>query len=97
MNSIRRAIERLGPYQSLALLAVPVCTVEPAKLLAVALVGKGHWITGTAMIVAAYACSLFVVHRLFSIVKPKLLTLRWFSRAWSRVTRLWEFCRPARS
>ena len=26
---IRRRIERLGPYQSLALLAVPMCTVTP--------------------------------------------------------------------
>lgn len=82
MGRIRRQIERLGPYQSLALLAVPVCTVEPAKLLAVALVGKGHWITGTIMIVLAYAASLFVVHKLFVIVKPKLLKLRWFARAW---------------
>ena len=43
MKSLRRVIEKLGPYQSLALLAVPTCTVEPAKLVAVALVGKGHW------------------------------------------------------
>jgi hypothetical protein len=92
MKSLRRVIEKLGPYQSLALLAVPTCTVEPAKLVAVALVGKGHWATGTAMIAAAYACSLFLVHRLFSIVKPKLLTLRWFSRAWSRATRFWKLC-----
>jgi hypothetical protein len=31
------------------------------------------------MIVAAYAWSVFVVERLFRIVKPKLLTLRWFA------------------
>jgi hypothetical protein len=69
----RRAIERLGPYQSLALLAVPLCVVEPAKLVAVAIAGKGHWITGTGMLVAAYAVSILVVERLFLIVKPKLL------------------------
>jgi hypothetical protein len=83
MGWIRRQIEALGPYQSLALLAVPICTVEPAKLLAVALVGEGHWITGTITIVLAYAASLFVVHKLFAIVKPKLLELRWFARAWA--------------
>jgi hypothetical protein len=83
MGWIGRQIEGLGPYQSLALLAVPICTVEPAKLLAVALVGEGHWITGTITIVLAYAASLFVVHKLFVIVKPKLLGLRWFARAWA--------------
>jgi hypothetical protein len=80
----RRAIERLGPYQSLVLLAVPFFVVEPLKLVAVAIAGKGHWITGTGMIIAAYAASIFVVERLFLIVKPKLLKLEWFAWAWTR-------------
>jgi hypothetical protein len=79
---VRRRIEALGPYQSLLLLCVPTCVVEPAKLAAVAIAGEGHWITGTAMIIAAYACSLLLVERLFQIVKPKLLTLGWFAKAW---------------
>jgi hypothetical protein len=80
----RRAVERFGPYQSLMLLAVPLCVVEPLKLVAVAVAGKGHWITGTGMIIVAYAGSIFVVERLFLIVKPKLLTLEWFAWAWTR-------------
>jgi hypothetical protein len=80
----RRAVERLGPYQSLILLAVPLCIVEPLKLAAVAVAGKGHWITGTGMIIAAYAASILVVERLFLIVKPKLLKLEWFAWAWIR-------------
>ena len=80
---IRRRIEALGPYQSLFLLCVPTCLVEPSKVIALALLGDGHWVTGTAMIIAEYAISLLLVERLFRIVKPKLLTLRWFSRIWS--------------
>ena len=80
---LRRAIERLGPYQSLALLAVPLCIVEPSKLAAVAIAGEGHWFTGTVVIVAAYLASFLVVERLFAIVKPKLLQLAWFARLWS--------------
>jgi hypothetical protein len=76
---IRRRIEALGPYQSLLLLSVPTCLVEPSKLITLAVVGDGHWITGTVMIIAAYAISLTLVERLFRIVKPKLLTLLWFS------------------
>lgn len=93
----KRSIERLGPYQSLLLLAVPTSLVEPLKLLAVAIAGDGHWITGTAMIVAAYAMSLLLVERLFVIVKPKLLRLRWFARLWCRIIILrYRFTAPLR-
>lgn len=80
--SLRRSIEWLGPYPSLFLLALPAATVEPLKLAAVAVAGKGHWITGTVMIVVCYAFSLLVVERLFTIVKPKLLTIPWFAKLW---------------
>ncbi len=80
---IRRAIENLGPWQSLALLALPTYIVEPMKLAAVAIAGEGHWLSGTAVIIAAYAASLLLVERLFVIVKPKLLKLHWFARLWS--------------
>lgn len=80
--SLRRSIEGLGPYPSLFLLALPTATVEPLKLVAVAFAGEGHWITGTAMIVACYAFSLLVVERLFVVVKPKLLTISWFAKLW---------------
>jgi hypothetical protein len=80
---IRHRIERLGPYQSLLLLAVPTIIVEPLKLVAVAVAGEGHWVTGTLVIVAAYATSLLLVERLFLIVKPKLMTMNWFARLWT--------------
>jgi hypothetical protein len=80
--SLRRTIEGLGRYPSLLLLALPTATVEPLKLAAVAVAGKGHWVTGTAMIVACYAFSLLVVERLFVVVKPKLLTIPWFAKLW---------------
>jgi len=87
-SSIRTWIEGLGPYSSLLLLAIPFCIVEPMKVIAVAVAGKGHWITGTGMIVAAYAASLLVVERLFGIVKPKLLRLTWFASFWVRFVTL---------
>lgn len=55
---------------------------------------KGHWITGTAMIIACYAFSLLVIERLFVIVKPKLLTIPWFAKLWEAFvfarTRAWR-------
>ena len=85
-TNLRARIERLGPYQSLALLLVPACVVEPLKLVAVA--GDGHWITGTAMIMIAYTVSLLIIERLFRIVRPKLLTLAWFAQIWDWFTAL---------
>jgi hypothetical protein len=79
----RRYIQRLGPYQSLALLAIPTGIVEPLKIVAVAIAGAGHWIAGTITIACAYATSLFLIERLFKIVKPKVLTLPWFARGWN--------------
>jgi hypothetical protein len=78
----RKAIERLPPYPSLMLVAVPLLIAEPLKLAVLFIVGKGHWIIGAVAMVCAYAVSLFVTERLFVIVKPKLLTLPWFAACW---------------
>jgi hypothetical protein len=77
-------IRGLGPYTSLLLLAVPVALIEPLKVAAVFIVGTGHWITGSITILCAYALGLLVVERIFKIVKPKLLSLRWFAFIWMR-------------
>jgi hypothetical protein len=84
LSRLRGRVEALGPYQSLVLLAIPTSLVEPLKLIAVAVAGDGHWITGTVMIVAAYGASILLLERLFHIVKPKLMTLPWFERLWAR-------------
>jgi hypothetical protein len=93
----RRRIQGLGPYQSLALVLVPLLLVEPLKLLALFVAGKGHWLTGTGMLVAAYAASLLFVERLFRVVKPKLLTLEWFAKSWRGVLALRNKVIPWRS
>ncbi len=79
----RRRIQKLGPYTCLALLAVPLMLVEPLKLVALFVAGKGHWLAGTWMIVAAYVGSLLIVERLFRTVKPKLMLISWFATLWT--------------
>ena len=83
LASLRRRIQKFGPYQSLVLLAVPLACAEPLKLLALYVAGGGRWLTGTGMMIGAYAASLLVVERLFRVVKPKLLMLGWFATLWS--------------
>ena len=67
---LRRRIERLRPYPSLLLVAVPLAVVEPLKVAIVFFAGSGHWITGTIAMICAYAVSLFVTHWLLRIVWP---------------------------
>jgi hypothetical protein len=90
LASFRRRIQKLTPYLSLLLLAVPVLLVEPFKFVAVFVAGKGHWLTATGMIISAYAVSLVFVERLFRAVKPKLLMLNWFAKLWLLFTTLRE-------
>lgn len=78
----RRRLQQISPYLSLLLLLVPLLLVEPFKLVALVVAGK-HWLTGTAMLVAAYAASLLVVERLFRVLKPKLMMMTWFARLWT--------------
>jgi hypothetical protein len=74
-----RFLRRRDPYICLVGLAVPLAVVEPLKLFALFILGSGHEVAGLAVIVCAYATSIFVVERLFKIVKPKLLELGWFA------------------
>lgn len=80
----RRTVQRLSPYQSLILLFIPLALVEPLKIAALIVAGKGHWLSGAATIVVAYAVSLLVIERLFRLVKPKLLMLNWFAIIWTK-------------
>ena len=56
LSDFAHSIEGLRPYPSLLLLALPTATVEPLKLVAVALAGEGHWVVGTAGYSCAPAC-----------------------------------------
>jgi hypothetical protein len=82
---IRRNIQRLTPYASLFLLAVPFMFAEPLKLAAVFIFGSGHLLAGLIVMLCAYVVSALIVERLFKIVKPKLLTLSWFVIIWKKV------------
>jgi hypothetical protein len=81
-RAIHSFLKRLTPLQSLLILAVPLAIVEPLKLVALTVLGKGHFVAGALVIICAYAGSLFITEWLFCILKPKLLSLPWFAFAW---------------
>jgi len=82
LRYLKRNIRGLGPYACLFLLAAPFALAEPLKLVAIFVLGSGHWMTGLVLMVCAYALSVLVAERLFKILKPRLLTLRWFAISW---------------
>jgi hypothetical protein len=94
-------LKQLGPYQSLAILLLPLAIVEPLKLFALFVAGEGHWMTATVIIIISYLGSVLLVERLYRAVKPKLMQLSWFSAglifsqtlyevSWRSLSRWWE-------
>ena len=71
---VRRWVTSLGPYPSLALFAVPLIVLEPAKPFSGYLIGTGHFFAGALVFIAAEVLKLTVVERLFQLNKKKLLS-----------------------
>ncbi len=60
---VRLWIISLGPYPSLALFAVPVIILEPAKPLSGYLIGTGHFFAGAVTFITAEVLKLTFVER----------------------------------
>ena len=85
---VRRWIISLGPYSSLALFAVPVIILEPAKPLAGYLIGTGHFFAGAVTFITAEVLKLTFVERLFMLNRNKLLSIpafAWGYQYWRRM------------
>jgi len=72
-------VTSLGPYTSLALFAVPVIILEPAKPLAGYLLGTGHFFAGAVTFITAEVLKLSFVERLFQLNREKLLSIPAFA------------------
>src|SRR4029077_3880861 len=90
---VRLWVISLGPYSSLALFAVPVIILEPAKPLAGYLLGTGHFFAGAVIFITAEVLKLTVVERLFQLNKDKLLSIpafAWGYRYWRAMMEIVE-------
>src|SRR4030081_3613425 len=93
LERIRRWITSLRPYPSLALFAVPVIILEPAKPLSAYLLGSGHFFAGAVVFISAEVLKLTVVERLFHLNKEKLLSIpafQWAYQYWRQMMDLVE-------
>src|ERR1700722_14686646 len=85
LERVRFWIVSLRPYPALALFAVPVLILEPAKPLAAYLLGTGHFFAGAVTFITAEVLKLTLVERLFLLNRQKLLSIpafAWGYRYW---------------
>jgi ABC-type uncharacterized transport system permease subunit len=82
IDCLKRYLRGLSPYAALFVMTVPFFIIEPLKLVAAIIFGSGHWVTGILVMLVAYALSIFIVERIFLVIKPKLLRLPWFVALW---------------
>src|SRR6476620_3713805 len=88
LERVRRWITSLRPYPSLALFAVPLIILEPAKPLSAYLLGTGHFFAGAVVFITAEVLKLTLVERLFHLNRDKLLSIpafAWGYRYWRRM------------
>jgi hypothetical protein len=102
LKRVRLWVTSFGPYPSLALFALPVIILEPAKPLSGYLIGTGHFFAGAVVFITAEVLKLTIVERLFHLNKKKLLSIpafAWGYRYWRRMmdflesTQAWRTCR----
>jgi hypothetical protein len=83
----------LRPYPALALLAIPVIILEPAKPLAGYLMGTGHFGAAAITFITAEVLKLTFVEQLFQLNRNKLLSIPAFAfgyRYWRQMMDLVE-------
>jgi hypothetical protein len=90
LSPLRRYLQRLTPYAALFVLVLPLLVIEPLKVVAAVIFGSGRWKTGILVMLVAYVLSIFVVERIFHVVKPKLIRLPRFVVLWKKVVALRE-------
>lgn len=75
-----------NPFWTTVVLAVPWFAFLPLKFLDAWLFLNGHWIMALGVLAFAKVAGVTVLARLFTIGKPKLLSIRWFAWAYAHWT-----------
>jgi len=91
LRRVRDWVTSLQPYPSLALFAVPVILLEPAKPLSAYLIGTGHFFAGAVVFITAEVLKLTVVERLFHLNKNKLLSIPLFAWGYGYWRKMMDF------
>lgn len=85
---LAHVIERLPPFATLAVFAIPAALLAPFKLVGLWLIGQGHVIAGALTFLAAKSLGVAVTASLFHLCQPKLMQMVWFARLYALVLRI---------
>lgn len=75
-------IARLPPYPALLAFALPSAILFPVKIGALWLLAEGRVLSAGALLAGAKVVSTALVARIFTLVKPALMQIGWFARAY---------------
>lgn len=81
---LENLLRALPPWGALLAFLVPVLLLLPVKVLALFLFGRGHAISGAAVLLLAKLAGTAVVARIFQLVEGSLMRLAWFARWYPR-------------
>lgn len=82
-QAIHDGIERLPPYATLLVFAVPAVLLLPFKLAALALLARGHFLLGGGVFFLAKVVGVGTAAFLFETCKPKLMQIPLFVWAYT--------------
>ena len=83
---VETQIVQLPAYAALIAFLIPAVFLLPFKLAAFWLIAQGHAIYGLWVFIIAKVIGTAFLARIFSLTKPALLTIPWFSRAYFAIT-----------
>jgi hypothetical protein len=82
-HQIENLILKLPPYAALLFFAAPSLLLFPVKLLALYLMSHGQPTLGLATVIAAKVAGTALVARIFTLTRPRLMTINWFARLYN--------------
>ena len=83
-RAIESGIVHLPPYGALACFGLPTVLLVPVKLAAFYFISHGKPTMGLVIVVAAKMVGTALVARIFTLTRPKLMQIEWFSWLYQR-------------
>lgn len=86
LSALEARIARLSSWPALIALALPSLVILPAKVAGLTLLAHGHVLASVGVLVTAKLAGTALLARVFALVRPQVLRLRWAAAVHRAVT-----------
>lgn len=86
IHAIENHITALPPRWAMFAFLLPSSILIPAKLIGLHAIAQGHWLIGSITFIFAKIIGMALFSRIFTLTRPALLQINWFSRLYEWVT-----------